>query len=137
MTKTHIKDGLLGMALALVAAYLFPVILFTILNWPRGALFLFRGVPFYGVTYASWIVIPLGASLGMPVPRLANGKPRWIAALQGAGFGAVAGLVTILCFTAVFRAAWGTPLRISVITYCALWVGAYALIRAKGQSIYR
>lgn len=138
MKNTTIKNVLVGIILSLVAAYLFPVVLFTVLEWPRGFLLLFSAIPFYGLLYSFWLVIPLGVALGMLIPRMARGKSRWMAALRGAGFGALAGLVSVFCFTSVFNIDSGAGvLWSSVIIYCALWVGGYAFYRADGQSPYR
>jgi hypothetical protein len=132
------KNALTGIAIALVATYLFPVVLFTILEWPRGFLILFSAIPFVGLLYSVWLVIPLGAALGMLIPQLAIGKTRWMAALYGAGFGAVGGLVSVFCFTSVYRLHREFAfLWIAVIAYCALLVGGYAFYRAKGQTLYR
>jgi hypothetical protein len=74
----------------------------------------------------------------MLIPPLVYGKSRWLAALQGAALGAVSGVISILCFSSVFRFGFvETPIILSVMVYCAVWVGAYAFYRAKGQSIYR
>jgi len=137
VNNTTIKDVLLGIALALVAAYLFPAFLLVFLNGPSGVLVLFTGLPLLGLIHSYWLVIPLGVALGMLIPQIANGKNRWAAALQGAGFGAVGGLVSVYCFTSVFRFRSGLGvLWIAVIVYCALWVGGYASYRARGQSQY-
>jgi hypothetical protein len=134
--NSTIKNVLLGIALALVAAYFYPIVLVTLMDGTLGLEVLFSGLPLYGLFYTFWLVIPLGAALGMLIPKIAYGKNRWIAALQGAGFGAVGGLVSIFCFTSVF--SLGTDiLWFSVIPYCAVWVGAYAWYCAKGQSLYR
>lgn len=138
MKNTTVKNILLGIALALIAAYMFPVVLFTILEGPRGFLALSTAIPLYGLFYSFWLVIPLGVALGMLIPRMAQGKDRLTAALQGAGFGAVGGLASVFCFTSVYQSRGGLGvLWISVILYCALWVGGYAFYRAKGQSPYR
>jgi len=138
MKSGNFKNALLGIILAIVAAYLFPVVLLTIFDWPRGFLVLFTAFPLFALFYVSWMVIPLGAALGMLIPQVAYGKARWKAALLGTGIGAFTGLVSVLTFTSVFRLHLLTDiLFFSVIIYCALWVGAYAFYRAKGQSIYR
>jgi hypothetical protein len=138
MKNTAIKNVLLGIAISLVAAYLYPVVLFTLLEGTLGLEVLFSLLPLYGLLYTFWIVIPLGAALGMLIPKIAYGKNRWMAALQGAGFGAVGGLVSVFCFTSVFSLGPGTGiLWISITAYCAIWVGGYAFYCARGQSLYR
>ncbi|MDT4895299.1 MAG: hypothetical protein QOH25_376 [Acidobacteriota bacterium] len=138
MKNRIIKNVLLGIVIALVATYLFPGVLFFFLEGPKGLLVIFSLLPLYGLFYTFWLVIPLGVALGMLIPRMASGKDRWTAALHGAGFGALAGLVSVFCFTSVFRLGPGVDvLWISVIAYCALWVGGYAFYCARGQSLYR
>lgn len=138
MKNSIVKNAFLGIALALVAAYLFPSVLFTMIEGPSGFLVLFTVIPLYGLLYSFWLVIPLGAALGMLIPQMAKGKSRWMAALHGAVLGAVGGFVTMFCFFSVFRIGRTTlSLWVLVLSYCALWVGGYAFLRAKGQSIYR
>ena len=138
MKNTNVKNALLGMALSLVATYLFPVVLFTILDWPGGFRVIWTVLPWWGLFYSSWLVIPLGVALGLLIPQVARGKSRWSAALHGAGLGAVAGLVSVFCFTSVYGFRGDTSiLWLSVMAYSALWVGGYAFYRAKGQSPYR
>jgi phosphotransferase system glucose/maltose/N-acetylglucosamine-specific IIC component len=138
MKNTTLKNALLGIALALVATYMFPIVLVTLAEWPRGFLILFSAAPLYVLLYTFWLVIPLGVALGMLIPQIARGKNRWMAALEGAGLGAVGGLAAVFCFTSV-HSLWRITgmLWISVILYSALWVGGYAFYRAKGQSLYR
>ncbi len=138
MKNTTIKNALVGIAHALVAAYMFPVVVATFIEWPHGFLVLFSAIPLYSLFYTFWLVIPLGAALGMLIPQIAKGKDRWTAALQGAGFGAVGGFASVFCFTSVYSLRWGTTFfLISVTLYCALWVGGYAFYRAKSQTLYR
>jgi hypothetical protein len=138
MKSTTKKNALLGIAIALVAAYMFPVVLVTLLEGWQGILLFFSAAPLMGLLYTFWLVIPLGAALGMLIPQMAHGKNRWTAALQGAGFGAIGGLATAFCFisTSELRKGGGV-LWILVIAYCALWVGGYAFYLAKNQSLYR
>lgn len=138
MKNGNFKNALLGIILALVAGYsYFAGFVLVIERWrldPR----MFFFFPFVALFYVSWIVIPLGASLGMLIPRLVYGKARWLAAVQGAALGALTGLMSIFVLTSVYRLRLGeTPIVASVIAYCALWVGGYAFFRAKGQSLYR
>jgi hypothetical protein len=139
MKNRTLKNILQGIAIALVAAYLFPVTVITLAEGPKsGAEVLFSLFPLYALLYVSWIVIPLGGALGMLIPPIANGKNRWLAALHGAGFGALAGLAAVFCFTSVFGLGSGAGVLWLMITgYCALWVGGYAFYRAKGPSLYR
>jgi hypothetical protein len=138
MNRTNVRDALLGVVIALVAAYLFPVVLLAPFYGPGALTILFSPIPIQALFYVSWIVVPLGAALGMLIPRVAAGKRRWVAALYGAGYGAVGGLAATLCFAAVFSPRSGPdPLLAAVVTYCAVWVGAYACIRAKAPVIHR
>jgi hypothetical protein len=138
MKSQHIKNGLLGIALAIVAAYLYVVALAIYIEGPRGALVFFSTFPLMVLLYTSWIVIPLGAALGILIPPLASGKSRGMAALQGAALGAVSGLLSLLCLMSAYHLRRAeTFIVLSVMAYCALWVGAYAFYRAKGQSLYR
>jgi hypothetical protein len=138
MKNTTVKNALLGIAIALIAAYLYPAFLFTLIEGPRGLEVLFSAFPLYGLFYSFWLVIPLGAALGMLIPKIAHGKNRWTAALQGAGLGAVGGLVAVYSFTSVHALGPRVGiLWVTVIAYCALWVGGYAFYRARGQSLYR
>ena len=138
MKQTNIKNALIGVGIALVAALLFPIVLVALLVGPGGLRYVLTPALFVGLFYTSWLVVPLGAALGMLIPRIAAGKTRWAAALHGAGYGAAGGLALIIGLTPVFRA----PLKpdmiwVAVITYCALCVGAYAYIRAKAPVAHR
>jgi hypothetical protein len=138
MKNTNIKNALIGVAIALVAAYSFPAVLLTLMMGPRGLLILFSFEPLQAMVYVSWIVIPLGAALGMLIPRMAAGKRRWVAALHGAGYGAVGGLAAMICFIYVFSLMrGGDVLAVAAMVYSAVWVGAYAFIRAKAPVRYR
>ena len=138
MKNATIKNALVGIVHALVAAYLFPVALATLGEGSSGFMVLFTVIPFYGLLYSFWIVIPLGAALGMLIPQMARGKTRWVAALYSAGYGAIGGFVSFLCFASVLRLRLEMDVFwISAILYCALWVGGYAFYCAKGQSLYR
>ena len=135
MKNRNLKNALLGIALAVVAAYLFAVAVFALLDLPNSSIAIDS---MYALLYTSWIVVPLGVALGMLIPQMAMGKTRLRAGLQGAGYGAIAGFVAVLCFVSVFRIwAQAGGVWIAVMAYCALWVGAYAFCRAKGQSLYR
>lgn len=138
MKHTHFKNALLGVAIAIVATYSFPAVLFTLMIGPRALMVLFSPLPLRGLLMTFWMVIPLGAALGMLIPRIAAGKNRCTAALHGAGYGAIAGLAVMLCFTSVFT-SWMAPgqLWFAVVVYCAVWVGAYACIRAKSPVLHR
>lgn len=138
MRNANLKNALVGVAIALVAAYLFPVLLAALLVGPRGLRLAFTPLPFRALYLSSWIVVPLGAALGVLIPRIAAGKRRWVAALHGAGYGATGGLAAMICWAAVFMPAAG-PVRlwVAMVAYCAVWVGAYAYIRAKGPAVYR
>ncbi len=132
MNRTNIKNALLGVAIALVAALLFPIVLVTLLVGPDGLRYVLSPVLFIGLFYISWLIIPLGVALGMLIPRIAAGKTRWTAALHGAGYGAAGGLALIFGLTPVFRAPFRPDwMWAAIIAYCAVWVGAYAYIRAK------
>lgn len=138
MKKNFVRDALLGIAIALVAAYLYPAFLFTLMDGLDGLAVLLTTFPLFALSHGFWIVIPLGAALGMLVPKIASGKSRWTAALQGAALGAFAGLVSVYSFTSVNPLGPRTGvLWVTVIVYCAVWVGAYAFLRARGHSLYR
>ena len=138
MKHTNVKNALLGVVIALVAALLFPIVLVTLLVGPAGLRFVLSRALFVGLFYTSWLVVPLGAALGMLIPRIAAGKSRWAAALHGAGYGAAGGLALVIGLTPVFRAPF-TPdmIWVAVIAYCAVWVGAYAYLRAKVPVLHR
>lgn len=132
MKNMNVRNALLGVAIALVATYLFPAILFTLLEGPEGLQLLYSPLTINALYVTSWMVIPLGAALGVLIPRIASGKRRWVAALHGAGYGAVGGLAAIICFASIYlRRLEPDVLWVGVVTYCAVWVGAYAYIRAK------
>jgi hypothetical protein len=138
MKNTYIKNAVLGIALALIAAYLFPAFLLFFFEGPGALLIMFSTIPLYGLYYSFWVVIPLGAALGILIPQIAYGKSRWVAALQGALYGMVAGLVSAFCFATTVLMGTRDPLIVlSVVAYSTLWVGAYAFFRAKGQSLYK
>src|SRR5215207_680018 len=122
MNRTNIKNALLGVAIALVAALLFPIALVIVLAGPDGLRFLISPVLLVGLFYTSWLVAPLGAALGMLIPRIAAGKTRWTAALHGAGYGAAGGLALMLGLTPFLHGPL-TPdlLWAAVIAYCAVW----------------
>ena len=136
MNNTTIKNVLLGIALSLVAAYIFPILLLNLLGFVPPL----TVIPLYALFYTIWLVLPLGASLGMLIPQIAKGKTLWMAALHGAGFGAVAGLASVFCLIYVFNLHREKELGllwVSGILYCALWTGGYAFYRAKGRSLSR
>jgi hypothetical protein len=133
----NIKNALLGIVLALVATYMYIVAVAVLIGGARGVPLAFSVIPFVVLFYTSWVVIPSGVALGMLIPRIAFGKTRWMAALQGAVLGAVTGLLALFCLGAVYPLELRDSFVMSVIAYCALWVGAYAGFRAKGQSLYR
>jgi hypothetical protein len=138
MKSGHLKNALLGMVLAVIAAYLYIFAAAFFFAGPRAFRLLLSGITFMGIFYTSWVLLPLGAALGMLIPRIAYGKTRWIAALQGALLGAVSGFLAVLCLAAVYPLVGLIDSFImSIMAYCALWVGAYAFWRAKGQSLYR
>lgn len=138
MKNTTVKNALLGIAIALVAAYFFTVVFFTFIMGMRGMRALFSLIPLIGLLYTFWVVIPLGAALGMLIPKMVYGKSRWMAALQGAGLGAVSGLISFLCLDSVYELGMSeVPILLLAMAYSALWVGAYACWRAKGQSLYK
>lgn len=139
MERTTVKDMFQGIALSLVAAYFYPVVLFICLTGPSGIMVIFSGLPLNFLLYTFWLVIPLGASLGILIPRIAYNKTSLAAALHGAGFGALAGLIIIAFTAAVIRIEPEAVVLIvtSVVSYCAVVTGAYAYILAKGYSLYR
>lgn len=139
MKNRHLKNALLGICLALVAAYLYVAVVGVFIAGARGLSILFSSIPFVLLFYTSWVVIPLGAALGMLIPQIAAGKTRWMAALQGAALGAVAGLLSVVCLASAngIPVLEATFIVLTMIAYCAIWVGAYAFYRAKGQSLYR
>jgi hypothetical protein len=137
MKSRNIKNALLGIVLALVATYLYIAAVAVLIGGARGLRLAFSTIPFVVLFYISWVVIPSGAALGMLIPRIAYGKSRWMAALQGAALGAVTGLLALFCLNAVYPFGLRDNFVMSVIAYCAVWVGAYAALRAKGQSLYR
>src|SRR5215213_9674359 len=102
MKSRNIKNALLGIILALVATYLYIVAVAVLIGGARGARHAFSIIPFVVLFYISWVVIPSGAALGMLIPRIAYGKTRWMAALQGAVLGAVTGLLALFCLGAVY-----------------------------------
>ena len=136
MKNTNFKNALIGIAHTLVAAYFFFLVFLTLIQGAHDLRFLL--IPLVGFVYTFWIVIPLGAALGMLIPQIAYGKTRWLAALQGAGLGAVSGLLAVLCVDSVYDFELVEAIIVvPVMAYCALWVGAYACYRAKGQSLYK
>jgi hypothetical protein len=137
MKSKNIKNALLGIVLALTATYLYIVGVAVLIGGARGLRLAFTAIPFVVLFYISWVVIPSGAALGMLIPRIAYGKSRWMAALQGAVLGAVTGLLALFCLGAVYPFELRDNFVMSVMVYCALWVGAYAALRVKGQSLYR
>ena len=138
MKHATLKNALLGVAIALVAAYLFPAFFAFLIVGPEGLQIMASPLPLRALYYTSWMVIPLGAALGVLVPRIASGKRRWVAALHGAGYGALGGLAAMICFAANFMRQLGQDvLWVAVVFYCAVWVGAYAYIRAKAPAPIR
>lgn len=132
MRNTNVKNALLGVAIALAAAYLFPTVLATLMVGPEGLRLLYSPVTFSALYMTSWMVIPLGAALGVLIPRIAAGKSRWAAALHGAGYGAAGGLAAVICFASIYLRRLGPDvLWVAVVAYCAVCVGAYAYVRVK------
>jgi hypothetical protein len=138
MKKMSVRNALVGVVLALVAAYLYIVALSVYIEGPRGVTVFFSILPLIGLLYTFWLVIPLGIALGLLIPQLAYGKTRGMAALYGAVPGAVAGAVSILCLDSVYNARLSTdPVAAASVVYCAMWTSAYACYRAQGQRFYR
>ncbi|HEY0379508.1 MAG TPA: hypothetical protein VGC87_21500 [Pyrinomonadaceae bacterium] len=138
MKNTNLRNALIGVAIALVAAYFFPAVFLTLAVGPEGIQILFSTLMLRLLLMTSWIFIPLGAALGMLIPRIAAGKGRWRAALDGAGYGAVGGLAAMICFASVFTPRMKPDvLWIAVVAYCAVWVGAYAYVRAHAPALHR
>lgn len=135
MKNTNFKNALIGIAHTLVASYLFFLVFFSVILGTRGQILL---IPLLGFLYTFWIIIPLGVALGMLIPRIAYGKTRLMAALQGAGLGAISGLLSLLCLDSVYDIGLIEAIIVfPAMGYCALWVSAYACYRAKGQSLYK
>ena len=138
MKNSNLKNALLGIVLAFIAAYLYIFLFIVVIERARGSFRLLAIFPLVALLYTSWVVIPLGVALGMLIPRIAYGKSRWMATLQGAALGGLSGLMAIFCVTSVYPIGLGeTIIVLSVMVYSAVWVGAYAFYRVQGQSIYR
>lgn len=136
MERTNVKNALRGVVIALAAAYFFAVLLIAVTDGPGGLKYAFGPLALFALVYTSWVVVPLGAALGMLIPRIAAGKNRWAAALHGAGYGAAGGLAAMMCFSSVFfNTLRPDMLWVGLVAYCAVWVGAYGYIRAKAPAL--
>ena len=153
-------NALLGALLSLIAAYVL-IVTFGLQNeiarfeWSSiNPMDILIGAPIYTLAYTYWILIPVGALLGVVIPLLVRKKTRREALVYGILIGVTIGLV-FGCFIAYDFAVgssagshdrvrwWGrflgdfassAPLS---IVYCSIWTSAYAFIKAGGASVER
>ena len=139
------KDALKGIVIALVAAYFFPIFfnlffekqaLSTQLSDPQGHFLLY---PLIGLLATCWLVIPIGAGLGMLIPKVAHRHARQTTLLYGLLLGVLVGIVggfTLSLFKIVpgVRDGYWSSLAyilLAMSLYSAVWVGAYSFLSGK------
>lgn len=140
-----VKDALKGIVLALVAAYFFPIFfnllfekqaLSTQLSDPKGLFLLY---PLIGLLATYWLVIPIGAGLGILIPKVAHRHSRQTAMFYGLLLGAlvgIAGSITLSLFKilpGVRDGYWSSLayILLAMSLYSAVWVGAYSYLCGK------
>src|SRR5215813_9610170 len=99
-------DAIKGAGVALVAGYGFSLLCLIasegdLANWRGWLLKPLLVLPLVGLVFFSWFVIPVGALVGVVLPRIAHHRPRRIAALLALvvslGIGALwTGVMTLL-----------------------------------------
>ena len=128
--RSTICDALVGIALALLAAYLFSLafMLSTYLDPAQPAAMTtpfntFIGGPLLWLLFGSMLWAPTGAALGVLIPRIVRRRRRRSAALLGACIGMITGFVPGLPF-------FGSMLHFTTMLYVALWAALYGYRRA-------
>src|SRR3954467_10518830 len=86
------KQTWVGALSALGVAYAY-VVLLMVCAGERPSTEAYVLLPLWAVLHTSWFVIPVGAVLGLAIPRWFGGCSPAVAALAGAGVGALAGLL--------------------------------------------
>jgi hypothetical protein len=132
--KSTPKDMFLGIIFALVAFYVY----FTILIWNTQDAASFFISAFFLLLYTFWIVIPMGAVLGIIIPKMVYDKTPKLAALQGAAIGIAAAIIIVLGLS-IFYGISESWLRgfLQIAGYFVAWTTIYALTRARRSSLYR
>jgi hypothetical protein len=136
-----IKNALKGIAIALVAAYGFGIFFGLSFNSGRAdiANSLFGGlivIPIIGLLYSFWFVIPIGAILGILIPKIARNYSRKITLIYGLLIGLAIGITLSLILSAIgfttgFRDGYWLDFisfLLATSIYSALWTMGYAYL---------
>src|SRR4051812_5801267 len=100
--RSNLKQMMVGALISTSGAYAWAVLFFSFYASREGWM---RGVPIvagYAVLVASWFVVPMGAALGVVIPRIIHRCPARSAILRGALLGIGAGVLAN-CFTMVLE----------------------------------
>ena len=149
------KNAIQGMAVSVLGAYVYAVLI--IWNGDSSSMSLhelFVTGPLFALSYTFWFIIPLGAAVGILIPKNVRGVSRGRAILYGLGFAVVVGgCVTIILLalelpqaaTLYVRAHpgpwWDNFLRhavrrcVIIILYSAPWTVAYAYLSRRPRQL--
>jgi hypothetical protein len=140
----YIKEALTGIFLALAAAYFFSVL--TALQYLpgrnlgvsiAGSLFtVFVFYPLFGLLYSFWFVIPIGAIIGVLIPKIARDYPRRTTVFYGLLLGVAVGITGSLALGFYIgtpqNGYWRDFFGVLVMSlYSAVWTGFYSFLCGK------
>jgi hypothetical protein len=135
-----LKDALKGIAIALTAAYFFPIVCSPLFGFgdpsnglQRSLFILFISTPILGLIFTFWLVIPLGAVFGILIPQIARLQPRQTVMLYGLLLGLSGGTVVSIILSVVkilsgFRDGYWrdfAPFWLAMSVYSAVWTSLY------------
>lgn len=135
-----LKNALKGIAIALTAAYFFPIVGSPLFGFgdpsnglQKSLFILFIFTPIFGLIYSFWLVVPLGIALGSLIPQIARQQPRQTAILYGLLIGLLGGTALSLILSAVkilpgFRDGYWRDFAIVLLAmsvYSAVWTSLY------------
>ena len=137
-----IKDTLKGIAIALVAAYFFGIGFSLLFGFDDpmtkpGSIFIV--IPIVGLLYTFWFVIPIGAVLGILIPKIARDYSRQASITYGLLLGVAIGAVGSLALSAIgitsgFRDGYWKDFAVLLLAmslYSAFWTAGYAYLCGK------
>lgn len=122
---THSRTSLWGIANAIGAAFVWALLVIGY-DW-RGKDW-FPGIPSaaaLAVLAAIWYVVPLGALVGLALPRLVKNHSGWQAFLRGAGVGLIVACITALLLSQGDEQSFLADM-VTMFPVCAIWLGVWA-----------
>ena len=123
-----------GVVSALLAAYIFIALYTFIPSDMSNFASSFIVIPIFGLLYTFWLVIPVGAVLGLVIPTMVNNRSRQTSVLYGGLLGAGVGAIVCILLSligllpALRNGVWldFTVLLLAMMLYSAAWTGIYA-----------